>query len=163
MRIRRNWLYEILRGLLLFIGFGGTALVVFTITSKLRILLGSIAFIAIWNLCTAIILYQYPAVTLTEKGVAFRILFRERFFAWSEIRQAGILWRLGKGMYYNDLVLLLPKGSPRRYHDYFFVLRNCFSLIHLPPQGDVRSFVEKHYGPLDFNLADGKEEKSIVE
>ena len=165
MRIQKNWLYEILRGLLLFIGLCGTATAIYTMTqwpALPRVRLDGVVFITIWNIFVVFMLYQYPAVTLTENGVVFRILIRERFFAWNEIQQAGILWRFGRGRYYNDFVLLMPKGKPRHYHDHFFALRNCFSLIHLPHKKDVRSFVVKYYGPLDFNLADGKEEKSIV-
>jgi hypothetical protein len=43
-----------------------------------------------------------------------------------------------------------------------FFLRH--DLIHLPYKPEVLDFVKKHYGLLDFDLADGKpEEYSVVE
>lgn len=66
-------------------------------------------------------------------------------------------------MHYNELVLLKSGGSPRKYRDRFFVLRNCFRLIHLGDSPALREYVIRYYGPLDFDLSDGRSEQSVVD
>ena len=108
-------------------------------------------------------LSEFPVVELTEEGIAFRILFRRRYFPWEDILQAGILWRRGKNSMYNELVLVIPGGSCRRYKDKLFLLRNPFTAIKMAYYNEeVRQFVVRHYGPLDFNLSVGQPEESIV-
>lgn len=99
---------------------------------------------------------------LTKEGVYVRPFLFRRFYPWNSIRQAGVLWRMGRGMHYNELVLLKPGGSPRRYRDRSFSLRNSFRLICLGDTPAIRDYVIRHYGPLDFDLSDGRPEKSIV-
>lgn len=99
---------------------------------------------------------------LTEEGIYVRVFLIRRFYPWESIRQAGILWRRGRGMQYNDLVLLKSGGSPRRYRDWSFVLRNPFRLIRLGDSPAIRDYVVRHYGPLDFDLSYGRPEQSIV-
>lgn len=108
------------------------------------------------------ILYNVPAVWLEEDGVVYQSVFRKRKVSWKEIPQAGILWAYGRGGWYNDFVLLKPGGSLRRYRDKTFALRNTCRLLHLPCTEAVRSYVLAHYGPLDFDLSDGKPEQIIV-
>ena len=107
-------------------------------------------------------------ITLTEEGIRMKTFFKARLIPWQEIRQAGVLWLSARSGHYNDLVLLRKDGSPRKYQDKTFLLRNefClgFRLIHLPCTPESLAFVRKCYGPLDFNLADGRgEQHSIVE
>lgn len=118
--------------------------------------------IIFWMLLFFYILYEVPRVLLTEEGIWVRFVFRKQYFSWSEILQAGILWRMGRGMWYNDFVLLLPNGYPRQYKDKTFLLRNYGKIIHMKVTEEVRNYVIKHYGPLDFDLSDGKSEQSIV-
>lgn len=99
---------------------------------------------------------------LTKEGIHIRVFLLRRFYPWAGIRQAGVLWRMGRGMHYNELVLLKPGGSPRKYRDRLFVLRNRFRLIHLGDSTAIREFVIRHYGPLDFDLSDGRPEQSVV-
>lgn len=124
--------------------------------------LPSLALALFWGYFTAVIFNMMPALSLTEEGVHVRVLFVKRFWNWNDISQAGILWRRKKYGYYNDFVLLRKGGSPRRYRDKTFVLRNQFKLIHLPVTEGVRRFVNRHYGPLDFDLFDGRFEQSVV-
>lgn len=108
-------------------------------------------------------LSEFPVVELTEEGIAFRILLRRRCFLWKDILQAGILWRRGKNSMYNELVLVIPGGSCRRYKDKWFLLRNPFTAIKMAYYNEeVRQYVIRHYGPLDFNLSDGQPEESIL-
>lgn len=107
-------------------------------------------------------LYSYPEVVLEEKGVFVRILWKRRFYRWDEIKQAGILYHPGRAVPYERLYLVTPKGSKRRYKDKFFLLRNAGKLITLSAGKEMRAFVVSHYGPLDFDLSYGREEKSIV-
>lgn len=99
---------------------------------------------------------------LTPEGVWLRPFLRRRFYPWAHIRQAGILWRMGRSMHYNEIVLLRSGGSPRKYRDRFFVLRNLFRLIYISYTPEARDFIVRYYGPLDFDLSDGRPEQSII-
>lgn len=122
----------------------------------------ALAWLILWWYLMAVAFRSMAAVTLTDEGVHIRTLIKKRFWSWSSIVQAGVLWRRRKYGYYNDFVLLPQGGSLRKYKDKTFVLRNNFKLIHLPDTEQVRAFVRKHYGPLDFDLSDGRDEGSIV-
>ncbi len=103
-----------------------------------------------------------PILELTEDGICSRVLFRKRFYLWSDIIQVGILWKPGLA-FCNRLVLLPKGGSPRRYQDKTFVLRNLFRLIWIPQyDAQVLDYIRSHYGPLDFDRTDGCREQSIV-
>lgn len=123
-----------------------------------------------WGLMVADILFQLllaficfsmifdrPAVELSQEGVRIRRLLKWRFYRWEEFEQAGILWQFGVHRK-NDLVLLVPGGSARTYQDKTFQLRNYGKLIHLPCKDRALQYVVSCYGKLDFNLADGKPE-----
>ena len=121
-----------------------------------------IAVQAVWTLLLYPGLREYPRIVLLEEGVQVRVLFRKRIYAWKDIIQAGIVWRLGRSGYYNDFVLVKQGGARRCYKDKSFLMRNSGKLIHINTSKDVRDFVIGHYGPLDFNLTNGQEENSIV-
>ena len=97
---------------------------------------------------------------MTPEGVYVRVFIRRRFYPWSSIRQAGILWRLGRYCRYNEIVLLKQNGSRRGYRDGGFLARNFFKIIHLPHSEAARAYIVAHYGPLDFDLSDGRPEQS---
>ena len=117
---------------------------------------------AVWSLLLYIGFLQYPRILLFEEGVQVRVLFRKRLYAWKDIVQAGIVWRLVRSGYTNDFVLLKQGGSCRRYKDKTFLMRNFGKLIHIRATKDVCDFVINHYGPLDFDLTDGQGENSAV-
>ena len=118
---------------------------------------------ALWGLLCYAALTDIPRVELSEEGICVRVLLLSRSYTWKEIRQVGILYRRGRNCWYNQLVLLPPGGSIRKYKDKLFVLRNYFTLIKLPfYTEEIRAYVCRHYGSLDFDLADGKPEQSIV-
>lgn len=130
------------------------------LTGMLPIILGTGV---LFGLAIYYMLSEHPSVELSEEGVCVRILFRKRTYCWEEIQQAGILSRRGNGFFYKELVLVPPKCSKRRHKDKFFLLRNFFTLVKLPYYSEeLREYVCKHYGPLDFNLADGQNERSTV-
>lgn len=112
----------------------------------------------VWTLLLYPGLRQYPRIVLLEEGVQARVLFRKKIYAWKDIIQAGIVWRLGRSGYYNDFVLVKQGGSRRRYKDKTFLMRNSGKLIHINTSKDVRDFVIRHYGPLDFDLTNGQED-----
>ena len=117
--------------------------------------------------CIALLLMYFLLIEvasgeLTEEGVYVRVLLNRRFYPWASIRQAGILYCMGRGTRYNSLVLLKPGGSPRRYRDGLFAYRNAFHLIFLGGSPAIREYVIRHYGPLDFDLSDGRPERSEV-
>ena len=117
---------------------------------------------AVWSLLLYFGFLEYPRIMLLEEGVQVRVLFRKRLYAWKDIVQAGIVWRLVRSGYTNDFVLLKQGGSCRRYKDKTFLMRNSGKLIHINTSKDVRDFVIRHYGPLDFDLTDGQGENSAV-
>ena len=122
-----------------------------------------LAFGLFWLSFAYFALSEWPCLEFTEEGIFFRVLFWKRYYRWEEIQQAGILWRRGKNSMYNELVLLTPKGSRRKYKDKFFLLRNPFTVIKVAYYNkDIHEFVVKHYGPLDFDLSDGRDEQSVV-
>lgn len=116
----------------------------------------------LWTILLAPGLIANPKITLTEEGILVNRFFWKKLYPWNQIAQAGILWRMGKGIWYNDFVLLLQGGSRRGYKDKTFLLRNIGKLIHMDPSDPVQTYVRKHYGPLDFDLSDGRSENSII-
>lgn len=116
----------------------------------------------LWVCLIYCILCSIPVVELKEDGIYYRVLFKERCYPWSTIKQAGILWRLGRYGMTNDLVVLKPSGSKRRYKDKTFLLRNIGKLIPIALTEENISFIRRYYGPLDFNLSNGRDEASIV-
>ena len=114
-----------------------------------------IAFMLMVGFVCFSMIYDRPALELTEDGVFVRRLFKKRFYAWNEFLQAGILsrldWRLRR---MNDLVLVQPGGSVRKTADPTFLLRNFGRVIHIPCKDKALLYTVSHYGELDFNLAD---------
>ena len=121
-----------------------------------------LALSAFWSALVLWVLSSFPNVLLSPEGIRVRVLLRERFYTWSTIKQAGILWRMGRGMWYNEIVLLKENGSRRRYKDKTFLIRNIGKTIHISYSEEAKAYIISHYGPLDFNLSYGREEKSIV-
>ena len=115
--------------------------------------------------CSALVwfvLSTMPDILLSVDSVRVRVLFLERLHPWDTIKQAGILYRMGRGMWYNQIVLLKANGSRRQYQDKAFLFRNIGKTIPIPYSEDTKNYIIHYYGPLDFDLSDGKEEKSVV-
>ena len=108
------------------------------------------------------ILYWYPRVDLQPQGICVKWWFRTRFYSWNAICQAGVSCFVPRGYYINRLTLVPDGCSKRKYRDWLFHLRNFGKLIYIPYTPQTRNFVIAHYGPLDFNLADGAFEGSVV-
>ena len=103
--------------------------------------------------CWILIIYQkyeMPAGEMTEEGIYVRHFLIKRFYAWKDIRQAGLLERNFRGKYY-ELILVKPKGSPRKVGDSGFLLKNLFHVIHIPYSEAKLHYIASHYGPLDFD------------
>ena len=109
----------------------------------------------IFAVCLLAILFysKYETATgeLTEEGVYVRHFIRRRFYAWKDIRQAGILLRHAKSGEYLQLILVKPSGSLRKEGDEMFLWRNIFRLIHIPYSDQLLHNVISHYGALDFD------------
>ena len=99
-------------------------------------------------------------VTLSESGIDVKRLWVRRHYTWDEITQAGILQVRHRYGFYNGLFLLKTGGSPRRYQDKTFQLRNWRYLIEVRDTEENCRMVRKYYGPLDFDLSDGRPEQS---
>ena len=109
----------------------------------------------------ALFLYEYPNVSLNEQGVRVKWWLRTRFYPWGDIRQAGIICFYPRGYYVNRLVLFRTGCSKRGYRDFLFHLKNFGKLIYIPAKPDSINFVRSCYGPLDFDLTDGRAEESV--
>ena len=115
-----------------------------------------------WTGLTLMGLFAASEVTLSESGIDVKRLWIRRHYAWDEIIQAGILQVRHRYGFYNGLFLLRTDGSPRRYQDKTFQLRNWRHLIEAPNTEENCQLVRQYYGPLDFDLTDGRPEKSEV-
>lgn len=122
----------------------------------------SLGFAVAGCLAAWLFLSAVPVILLSEEGVSCRILFKRRFYHWNRIRQAGILHLFGNGIFYNQIVLVKENGSPRKNKDKTFLLRNVGKWIPVPCSEESKQFVIRHYGPLDFDLSDSRDEGSIV-
>ncbi len=117
----------------------------------------------LWSVPMWILLSFHKKVLLTEKGIYAYTLFRGKLYPWNQIVQAGVLWRVGRMERFNEIVLLKQGGSPRKFRDDWFLLRNLRKTIHMDNNPEVRAYISQYYGPLDFDLADRKPEKSQVD
>lgn len=118
---------------------------------------------AVWSVPMWILLSFHKKVILTETGIYSYTLFRNKIYPWNQIIQAGVLWRMGRTERFNEIVLLKQGGSPRKFRDDLFLLRNLRKAIRMDDNPEVRAYISQYYGPLDFDLADGKPEKSRVD
>ena len=118
---------------------------------------------AAWSVPMWILLSFHKKVILTEKGIYSYTIFRNKLCPWNQIIQVGVLWRVGRTERFNEIVLLKKGGSPRKFRDDKFLLRNLRKTIHMDDNPEVRAYISQYYGPLDFDLADGKPEKSQVD
>ena len=141
----------------LFVGFTGFFSVILFGSSFWGVLMGIVEWpclIVGFFFCIPLsVKYQTASGELTEEGVYVRHYFVRRFYAWSEIRQAGILYRTSKGGEYYGIILVKPGGSPRKPGDLtgLFLLRNLFRLIHIPDEPEFIDYVTAHLGPLAYD------------
>ena len=81
-------------------------------------------------------------------------------------RYGSVLIRLIFGICFFVVQIALITGIVTTFRDskllVLICLRNFGKLIHIADTEQVRNYVIKHYGPLDFNLSDGQAEQSIV-
>ena len=115
----------------------------------------SAVIILISPVISALIAANRPYAVLTPEGVAVRFVFRERFYAWSEIPQTGI-WRgtaaKAGAEYKYPVIILLPGGSARKGEwDPLFVDRNLFRAVILPNRQEIRDHIRRYYGCFDFD------------
>lgn len=107
-------------------------------------------------------MYYTPVVELTPEGIHYRVMFKKSFYPWAQIKQVGILpvyYRYGK---FPGIVAVKPNGSKRKYKDKTFQLRNYGKLIHIGATEENINLVRKYYGPLDFDLYNGRSEESVL-
>jgi hypothetical protein len=123
----------------------------------------SLIFPIFGTVLVTIYLYGHPKVLLRQEGVCVKWWLRTRFYPWSHICQVGISCFYPKGYYINRLVLVRTGCSKRGYRDFLFYLRNFGKLIYIPARPYITNFVRSCYGPLDFDLTDGRVEQSIVD
>ena len=155
MKFNDERMYRFVMGL--FVGFTGFFSVILFGSFFWGVLMGIVEWpclIVVFFFCIPLSAkYQSASGELTEEGVYVRHYFVRRFYAWSEIRQAGILYRTSKGGEYYDIILVKPGGSPRKPGDLtgLFFLRNLFRLIHIPDEPELINFVTAHLGPLAYD------------
>ena len=155
MKFNDERMYRFVMGL--FVGFTGFLSVILFGSFFWGVLMGIVEWpclIVGFFFCIPLsVKYQTASGELTEEGVYVRHYFVRRFYAWSEIRQAGILFRRGKGGGNYDIILVKPGGSPRKPGDLtgLFFLRNLFRLIHIPDEPELIDYVTAHLGPLAYD------------
>ena len=155
MKFNDERIYRFVMGL--FVGFTGFLSVILFCSFFWGVLMGIVEWpclIVSFFICIPLSAkYQSASGELTEEGVYVRHYFVRRFYAWSEIRQAGILYRTSKGGKYYEIILVKPGGSPRKPGDLtgLFFLRNLFRLIHIPDEPELIDCVTAHLGPLAYD------------
>ena len=161
MKFNDNWIYRI--GVGLFIGLTGlfSLSLIYTCIEGIRMgLVEWPCLIVVFFFCIPrSVKYQSASGEVTPEGVYVRHYFVRRFYAWSEIRQAGILYRTGKGGGYYDIVLVKPGGSPRKPGDLtgLFLLRNLFRLIHIPDEPELIDYITACFGPMAYDQRSRKQ------
>ena len=136
MKFNDERMYRFVMGL--FVGFTGFFSVILFGSSFWGVLMGIVEWpclIVGFFFCIPLsVKYQTASGELTEEGVYVRHYFVRRFYAWSEIRQAGILYRTSKGGEYYGIILVKPGGSPRKpgVLTGMFLLCNLLRLILIP-------------------------------
>lgn len=173
MKLNHQWWCRLIQWALALLWlFVAVVLVWLTVTALMTGDLGTWIFFVpcgvIWQMLVSASIHEISEITLTDEGIRILGLIKSEMVPWKEIQQAGVLWQSARNGHYNDFVLLRKGGSPRKFRDKTFFLRNEFclrhNLIHLPYKPEVLDYVKKHYGLLDFDLSDGKqEEHSVVE
>lgn len=107
-----------------------------------------------WGCLTWSIFNITAAVTLSETGVCCRALFVKHRCRWADIPAAGVLrlknTKLGE---YYELVLRKPIGVLEQEIPSELGMWDDWKWIHLSNTPQIREFVEKYYGPLDFDYA----------
>ena len=102
-------------------------------------------------------LNHFPSLTITREGVSAKRFFRTCFYRWQDFIQAGVTWSHNRGLYFHEIVLLLPGGSKRKKYDSLFFLKNMRHILYLPYRDDVLIYVLQGYGKLDFCFLNGDE------
>ncbi|MBQ8359861.1 MAG: hypothetical protein IJX37_08190 [Oscillospiraceae bacterium] len=97
-------------------------------------------------------------VAFTKEKIQVQLLFKTKEYLWKDLKQIGVLNKHQNGKDYPGFVILLPGGTPRKSYDMFFCIKNIGCLIHIPNTPLVRSYIADCYGPLDFDLSEGKPE-----
>lgn len=125
----------------------------------------SLIFLSDLPLCLGIILVMicvtvlggvyWPFVAMDREGITVKFLLRKKRYRWADFVQVGIynnkMYRVTEE-YRFALVLLCPKGSKRRAgKDRHFIDRNWFRVVVLPNRTEIRNFIIKCYGSLDFD------------
>ena len=101
---------------------------------------------ALWTIPLAITLYLSPKILVSDNGVSVQRFFAKKHYRWDEFTNAGVLYSFRRNGWINDLVLILP-GS---------VCCRLGKRIHLNPSKEIKEFIVKTYGPLDFDHTDGQ-------
>ena len=102
-------------------------------------------------------LNHFPNLTISREGILAKRFLRTGFYRWQDFIQAGVIWSHNRGLYFHEIVLLLPGGSKRKKYDSLFFLRNIFHVLYLPYRDDVLTYVLQEYGKLDFCFLNGSE------
>ena len=59
-------------------------------------------------------LNHFPNLTISREGVSAKRFLRTGFYRWQDFIQAGVTWSHNRGLYFHEIVLLLPGGSKRK-------------------------------------------------
>lgn len=102
--------------------------------------------------------------TFSKTGISDITLKKGRIYRWDQVIQAGVTNVLDREESGPYLLLTFLGGKPKTrtmgYVDW--KNNNNGTCLFVPYNDDLRIVVQKYYGPLDFDLSDGRSEQSIV-
>ena len=164
IKINQGIGYEILRGGLFLVDIAleyiflhGAYVLLFCGTEAGTMILGIpvLGCAVFWAWLSWLLFGRNGAVTLSENGVSYRALLITHHVHWANIRKAGVLrlknTKLGEPY---ELVLRKPMGRLEKSVPEELGLSNDWKWIHISNEAEMRVFVEKYYGPLDFDFSE---------
>ena len=102
-------------------------------------------------------LNHFPNLVLSREGIFAKRFFQTNFYRWQDFIQAGVSSSHNRGLYFHEIVLLLPGGNKRKKYEVLFYVRNAPYILYLPYRDDVLNYLLQGYGKLDFCFLNGSE------
>lgn len=100
----------------------------------------------------------------SEKGIERSFLWWRSLERWEQVIQAGVTRVADRGDHGDYLLLTLEGGTPKSRAMGFRDWKNANGgkCEYVPAGKELRELVKRCYGPLDFDLSDGRGEQSVV-
>lgn len=100
--------------------------------------------------------------TFSEKEIERSFLWWHSLESWDQVVQAGITKVADRGDHGEYLLLTLEGGTPKTRAMGFRDWKNANGgkCEYVPASEELRELVKRCYGPLDFDLSDGRSEQA---